>query len=144
MAKSKYIISLNEVKPDDVGDAEGFRGVDIRWMITDETMASKHTTVFRVIFPKGAYHGPHWHTKTDELLYTARGHAIQWVNGEICHMLPGTFMVIPKNVVHWMRNDGDEDVEVIGIYPDVRNYAESDQRLADDPENYGFTPHPAK
>jgi quercetin dioxygenase-like cupin family protein len=140
--RSKYIIALDEILPDDVGDAEGFRGVDIRWMITDATMGSKHATVFHVVFPKGAFHGPHWHTKTDELLYTVRGRAIQWVDGEICQMVPGTAMHIPMNTVHWMRNDGDEDVEVIGIYPDVHNYADSDQHLAEDPERYGFTPHP--
>ena len=47
-------------------------------------------------------------------------------------------MYIPKNVIHWMRNDGDEVVEVIGFYPDVKNYAESDQILLPDPEKYGF------
>jgi mannose-6-phosphate isomerase-like protein (cupin superfamily) len=145
MAESnKYIISLNEVEPDDVGDEEGFLGVDIRWMITDETMPGSHSTVFRVIFPKGAHHGPHWHTKTDELLFTVRGQAIQWVNGVICHMKPGTAMYIPKNTIHWMRNDFDEDIEVIGIYPDVANYAESDQQLADNPEDYDFSPYPHK
>lgn len=143
MAKPKrYIISDSDVAPDDVGDAEGFRGVDIRWLITDGNFGTNHSTMFHVIFPKGAYHGPHWHSKTDELLFTVRGHAIQWVDGEICHMDPGTAMYIPKNVIHWMRNDGDEPVEVVGFYPDVRNYAESDQHLADNPEVYGFTPHP--
>ncbi len=132
-----YIISLDEIKPDDVGDAEGFRGVDIRWMITDTTIGD-HSTLFRVIFPKGAYHGPHWHTFTDELLFTVRGHAIQWVNGKLCEMVPGTAMYIPKGTIHWMRNDSDDDVEVIGIYPDVPNYAASDQHLAENPEAYGF------
>jgi quercetin dioxygenase-like cupin family protein len=49
-------------------------------------------------------------------------------------------MYIPKNVIHWMRNDGDEDVEVVGFYPDVRNYADSEQVLLDMKEwdKYGF------
>jgi len=143
MAESKkFILSRDEIQPDDVGDEEGFQGVDIRWMITDETFPGAHSTLFRVIFPKGAYHGPHWHTNTDELLYTVRGHAIQWVDGVVCEMKPGTAMYIPKGIIHWMRNDSDEDVEVIGIYPDVPNYAASDQHLAEDPEKYDFTPHP--
>jgi mannose-6-phosphate isomerase-like protein (cupin superfamily) len=133
-----YIISNDEIRPDDVGDAEGFRGVDIRWLITNGTVGTNHSTLFHVVFPTGAYHGPHWHNNTDELLFTVRGHAVQWVDGEICHMTPGTAMYIPKGVIHWMRNDGDEEVEVIGFYPDVRNYADSDQRLCEEPEKYGF------
>lgn len=136
--RNSYIIYLDDVVPDDVGDAEGFKGVDIRWMITDATMKYPHSTLFRVVFPKGAYHKPHYHTKTDELLWTVRGKAIQWVNGELCEMTAGSAMYIAKNVVHWMRNDGDEPVEVIGFYPDVKNYAESDQILLPNPEKYDF------
>jgi quercetin dioxygenase-like cupin family protein len=138
--RNKHIIYLDNLTPDDVGDEEGFRGVDIRWMITDATMGTNHSTMFHVIFPKGAYHGPHFHRKTDELLYTVRGRAFQWVNGVECIMTAGSAMYIPKNVIHWMRNDGDEDVEVVGFYPDVRNYADSEQVLLDMKEwdKYGF------
>jgi quercetin dioxygenase-like cupin family protein len=128
---NKHIVYLNEIAPDDVGDAEGFLGVDIRWMITDGTVGTNHSTLFHVIFPKGAYHGPHYHTNTDELLFTVRGRAIQWVDGVKCEMTAGSAMYIPKNVVHWMCNYWDEEVEVVGFYPDVRNYAESNQVLKD-------------
>lgn len=138
--RNQHIIYLDDLNPDDVGDEEGFAGVDIRWMITDETMGTNRSTLFHVIFPKGAYHGPHYHLKTDELLYTVRGKAIQWVNGIRCEMTEGSAMYIPKNTVHWMRNYWDEEVEVVGIYPDVRNYAESEQVLLPEEEwaKYGF------
>lgn len=140
---TRYFISVDEVKPLDVGDEEGFQGVDSRLVISDETMGSERSCLFRVIFPKGAYHGPHWHTKSDELLYALRGKAIQWVEGVEYIMTPGTTMLIPKNVVHWMRNDWDEEFEVIGIYPEVPNFEETDQHVSDDWEAFGFTPRPA-
>ncbi len=140
--RNAYTIYLDDVAPDDVGDTEGFRGVDIRWMVTDSTMDHPHSTLFHVIFPKGAFHKPHCHTKTDELLWIVRGKALQWVNGVMCELTPGCAQYIPKNVIHWMRNDSDEDVEVIGFYPDVKNYAESDQILLPDPEKYEFKPKP--
>jgi len=138
--RNKYIIYLDNVAPDDVGDAEGFRGVDIRWMVTDGTMGTNHSTLFRVIFPAGAYHGPHYHTNTDELLYTVRGKAIQWVNGVECEMIAGSAMYIPKNTIHWQVNISDEPMEVVGFYPDVKNYADSNQILKDvsEWEKYGF------
>ena len=98
--------------------------------------------LFRVIFPKGAYHGPHYHTESDELLYALHGKAIQWVDGVEYIMTPGSAMIIPKNVVHWMRNDWDEHFEVVGIYPDVPNFFLTGQQVPEDWENYGFTPRP--
>lgn len=140
---SKYLISLEDVKPLDVGDQEGFRGVDSRLLISDETMGSDRSCLFRVVFPKGAYHGPHLHTESDELLFALRGKAIQWVKGVEYVMTPGTAMLIPKNVVHWMRNDWDEEFEVIGIYPDVPNFDKTGQQVMEDWDQYGFKPRPA-
>ncbi len=135
---TRYLISVDEVKPADVGGEEGFQGVDSRLVISDTTMGSETACLFRVIFPKGAYHGPHYHTKSDELLYALRGKAIQWVDGVEYIMTPGTAMLIPKNVVHWMRNDWDEDFEVVGIYPEVPSFYLTDQRVAEDWLAYGF------
>ena len=141
---TNYFISVDEVEPLDVGDEEGFQGVDSRLIISDRTMGSERACLFRAIFPKGAYHGPHWHTKSDELLYALRGKAIQWVEGMEYIMTPGTAMLIPKNVVHWMRNDWDEDFEVIGIYPEAPNFEETGQQVSDDWEAFGFTPRPTR
>lgn len=138
----RYLISVDDVKPLDVGDDEGFRGVDSRLILSDATVGSDRSCLFRVVFPKGAYHGPHLHTESDELLYALRGRAIQWVQGVEYVMTPGTAMQIPKNVVHWMRNDWDEDFEVIGIYPDVPNFDKTGQQVMEDWGAYAFQPRP--
>jgi len=101
--RNKSIIYLDDIKPDDVGDAEGFLGVDIRWMITNSTMVTNHSTMFHVIFPKGAYHGPHIHRQTDELLNLVQGKAFQWLDGVERNMTVGSAMYIPKNVIHWIK-----------------------------------------
>ena len=136
----KFLISVDEVEPLDVGNDEGFRGVDSRLILSDRTVGSDRSCLFRVVFPKGAYHGPHLHTKSDELLFALRGRAIQWVKGTEYVMTPGTAMIIPKNVVHWMRNDWDEEFEVIGIYPDVPNFDKTGQQLMASWEEYDFSP----
>ena len=139
---SKYLIHVDQITPLDVGDAEGFQGVDSRLVIADTTVGSEKACLFRVIFPQGAYHGPHYHTESDELLYALRGKAIQWVDGVEYIMTPGSAMIIPKNVVHWMRNDWDELFEVVGIYPDVPNFNLTGQQVSEDWEKYSFTPRP--
>ena len=136
---TKYIIHVDDVKPEDVGDEEGFQGVDSRLVIADKTVGSEKACLFRVIFPKGAFHGPHFHTESDELLYALRGKAIQWVDGVEYTMIAGSAMIIPKNVVHWMRNDWEEDFEVIGIYPDVPSFYLTGQQMPQDWASYGFS-----
>jgi len=138
----KYLIHVEEVKPEDFGDEEGFRGVDSRLVIADTTVGSQKACLFRVIFPRGAYHGPHYHTESDELLYGLHGKAIQWIDGVEYIMTPGSAMIIPKNVVHWMRNDWDEPFEVVGIYPDVPNFYLTGQQVPKNWEQYNFDPHP--
>jgi quercetin dioxygenase-like cupin family protein len=135
---TKYLIHVEDVQPLDVGDEEGFQGVDSRLVIADTTVESEKACLFRVIFPKGAYHGPHYHTESDELLYALKGKAIQWVDGIEYIMTPGSAMIIPRNVVHWMRNDWDESFEVVGIYPDVPNFNLTGQQVAEDWEKYEF------
>jgi quercetin dioxygenase-like cupin family protein len=139
---TKYLVHVDELKPLDVGDDEGFRGVDSRLVIANTTVGSEKACLFRVIFPKGAYHGPHLHTESDELLYALHGKAIQWVDGVEYVMIPGSSMIIPKNVIHWMRNDWEENFEVVGIYPDVPNFDLTGQQVVDDWEKYGFSPRP--
>jgi hypothetical protein len=41
-----------------------------------------------------------------------------------------------------MRNDWDENFEVVGIYPDVPNFFLTGQQVPEDWENYGFAPQP--
>jgi quercetin dioxygenase-like cupin family protein len=135
---ARYLISVDDVEPIDVGDEEGFRGVDSRLLISDQTIGSAKSCLFRVIFPKGAYHGPHYHTESDELLFALRGKAIQWVDGKEYIMTPGTAMLIPKNMVHWMRNDWVEEFEVIGIYPDSPNFVATDQQIPENWEQFDF------
>ena len=136
---NSYFVHINDIKPENFGDEEGFKGVDSRLVLADTTVGSEKACLFRVIFPKGAFHGPHCHTKSDEFLYALRGKAIQWIAGKEYIMTPGSAMILPKNEIHWMRNDWEEPFEVIGFYPDVPNFYLTDQQVADDWEKYGFS-----
>lgn len=127
----KYRVSVDEIKPLDVGEEEGFRGVDSRLLISDETVGSESACLFRAIFPSGAYHGKHVHLKSDELLYGLSGRALQGIGDTEYEIGPGVAMIIPRGEVHWLRNDFGEPFEAIGIYPDALNFEDTDQHLVD-------------
>ena len=77
----------------------------------------------------GGYHGTHVHYKSDELLFCISGEAIQAIDGVEYLMKPNDAMFIPKGVPHWMKNSGTTPFVVLGVYPDARNFDETDQHL---------------
>jgi mannose-6-phosphate isomerase-like protein (cupin superfamily) len=128
---NRYLVSTNDVSPLPVGEDEGFRGVDSRLLICDATVGETHSCLFRAVFPPGGYHGNHLHHKSDELLFCISGEAIQAIKDVEYRMKPGDAMRIPKGVPHWMKNDGKVPFVVIGVYPDAKNFDDSDQELVD-------------
>jgi len=125
----KYLISADKIKPLNVGEEEGFKGVDSRLLICDETVGDTTSCLFRAVFPPGAYHGNHVHSKSDELLFCISGKAIQVIENTEYRMKPGDAMIIPKGKAHWMKNDGDKPFIAIGIYPNAVNFEDSGQYL---------------
>lgn len=71
------------------------------------------------------------HNKSDELLFCVSGEAIQAVEGVEYRMRPNDAMRIPRGAAHWMKNDGHEPFVVIGVYPDAKNFDDTDQELVD-------------
>ena len=127
----KFHVSTSDISPLPVGEEEGFRGVDSRLLICDATVAQTTSCLFRAVFPPGGYHGTHVHHKSDELLFCIAGEAIQAIDGVEYRMKPNDAIFIPKGVPHWMKNDGTKPFVVLGVYPDARNFEETDQQLVD-------------
>jgi mannose-6-phosphate isomerase-like protein (cupin superfamily) len=127
----KFLVSASNVTPLPVGENEGFRGVDSRLLICDTTIAQTTACLFRAIFPPGGYHGNHRHEKSDEILFCISGEAIQAIDGVEYRMKPNDAMFIPKGVAHWMKNDGKTPFVVVGVYPNARNFDDTDQQLVD-------------
>jgi quercetin dioxygenase-like cupin family protein len=127
----KYLVSVQDVSPLPVGEEEGFRGVDSRLLISEETVGETASCMFRAVFPPGGYHGNHVHRKSAELLFCISGEAIQAIDGVQYRMKPNDAMIIPKGVPHWMKNDGTKPFVVLGVYPEAKNFDDTEQELVD-------------
>ena len=124
-----YLVSVGDVEPLEVGEQEGFKGVDSRLLISEGTVGPTSSCMFRAVFPPGAYHASHVHLKSDELLYCISGEAKQSIGDRVYLMKAGDAMIIPRGQEHWMRNDGRVPFEVIGVYPDASSFDDTDQHL---------------
>jgi quercetin dioxygenase-like cupin family protein len=126
MPKEYPVVKLDDVAPEPVAEVNGWRKMDIRFIITGEKQESKDCTMFRALFPPGARHMKHRHLNSDELFYMIRGHGASGAGEKEYEMKAGCAQFVPKGVIHWMRNLSDtEPIEVVGVYLNAGNLKES-------------------
>jgi len=126
MAKEYPVVRLEDVSPEPVVEKDGWRKMDIRFLITGEQQGSKNCTMFRALFPAGARHMKHSHSNSDELFYMIRGHGASGAGAREHEMKAGCAPFIPKGVTHWLRNLSDtEPLEVVGVYLSAGSLKES-------------------
>lgn len=112
-----YMAHVDEFTPAPVGLDEGWRNMDIRFVITEALAGSKDLCLFRTVFAPGAAHERHTHENAAEFLYVVRGRAAVGAEGDEYEAPAGTLQYIPAGKIHWLRNlDDDEPVELVGGY----------------------------
>jgi len=126
MAKEYPAVHLDDIRPEPVTEKDGWRKMDIRFIITKERQGSTNCTMFRALFPPGARHMKHSHSNADELFFMIRGHGASGAGEKEHEMRAGSSHFIPKGVTHWLRNLSEtEPIEVVGVYHDAGNLKES-------------------
>ena len=126
MTENYPVVHLEDVAPEEIKEKDGWRKMDIRFIITGERQGSKNCTMFRAFFPPGARHMKHSHSNSDELFYMIRGHGASGAGKKEYEMRAGSAHFIPKGVTHWLRNLSEtEPIEVVGVYLQAGNLKES-------------------
>jgi quercetin dioxygenase-like cupin family protein len=112
-----YMAHVDEFAPAKAGLDEGWRNMDIRFVITDALARSGNLCLFRTVFGPGAAHERHTHENAAEFLYVIRGRAAVGSESDEYEAVAGTLQYIPAGKIHWLRNlDPDEPVELVGGY----------------------------
>jgi len=111
-----YQVHVSEVPPAGVGSDDGWQSVDIRWVVSNENAGSKEICFWRTVFPPGATHARHIHRNSAEAFFIIRGRGAAGTGDEEHEVGPGTALYVPKGVVHWFRNVGDVELELVGCY----------------------------
>lgn len=122
-----YVTHVSDFSPAPVTADQGWRKMDIRFILNRESSGHGSVCVFRTLFEPGAAHEIHTHPGADEFLYVIRGRCIVGAGeGEEHEAGPGTLQFIPAGKKHWLRNvDSFEPVELIGGYTGVGSLDEA-------------------
>jgi quercetin dioxygenase-like cupin family protein len=82
MPKDYPVVNVEDVAPEGVREKDGWKQMDIRFLITRKRQGSTNCIMWRVIFTPDAQHKRHRHINSDELFYIIRGHAVSSVDGK--------------------------------------------------------------
>jgi mannose-6-phosphate isomerase-like protein (cupin superfamily) len=112
-----FVTSITETDPAPVRREDGWRDVDIRFLLTSDRGSSDRGCVFRTVLEPGSAHEPHVHANADEFIYIIRGEARVGAGSEEETIGPGCLHFVPAGTVHFTAHTGgDEPVELIGAY----------------------------
>lgn len=122
-----FVAHVSDVAPAPVRADQGWRKMDIRFILNRDASGHGSVCVFRTVFEPGAAHEIHTHDAADEFLYVVRGRCMVGAGESEEHLAgPGSLQFIPAGKRHWLRNiDPFEVVEIVGGYAGVGSLEEA-------------------
>jgi len=72
-------------------------------------------TLFEGIVPAGAGPPPHVHSREVEAIYLLEGELTFYINGETSVLGPGSFVHIPRGIVHGFKNQGTKTARMLDL-----------------------------
>ncbi|MEQ8581152.1 MAG: cupin domain-containing protein [Marinoscillum sp.] len=114
----KIFAYLEDMKGESTAHLSGFKKV----FLTYEDTGSAMTQFAYGIFKPGERCENHVHPTMMECFYFISGFGMYKVGGELVRIKPGTFLRIPPNIPHDLRNDGTENLEFVYFGIATNNY----------------------
>jgi oxalate decarboxylase/phosphoglucose isomerase-like protein (cupin superfamily) len=111
-----YKASLADTAADPGLPDRGWVEMDVRWLITSETVGAKQTVFGVTIFPPGARHEIHRHPNAEEVEYLISGQGVAFVGDDAIDLGPGEAVFVPQNAYHGFANTSDSDVVMAWLY----------------------------
>lgn len=101
------------------GDVEVIRAPwgTLQWLVSGPNGTSEKMTFGRVTFKPGVANPPHYHPKSEEILFVIQGtleHSLPGGGTTILH--PGDCIVLPPAIHHNAKNVGKDEAVVVVCY----------------------------
>ena len=115
--QSKYSLNERDIKPARIKRDEGWREMNIKWLLGEETIGLKSALLFKSVIKAGAAHEKHLHHKSDELIYIISGKGRHGLGDEEWDIGPGDAYLNPRDIVHWSYGtDPNDPLTLVGVY----------------------------
>jgi oxalate decarboxylase/phosphoglucose isomerase-like protein (cupin superfamily) len=97
-------------------DKPGWIDMDVRWLVTRESVGSDQSVFGVTYFAPGSRHEIHRHPGCEEVEYLISGHGVARVGEDDVEMGPGDCVFVPRNDFHGFRNTSDTETAVMVWY----------------------------
>jgi quercetin dioxygenase-like cupin family protein len=113
-------IHLDDVGPHRGSQPEegrpGWIDMDVRWLVTRQTVGSDNSVFGVTYFPPGGRHEIHRHPHAEEVEYLIQGEGVARVGDDDVAMGVGDAVCVPRNEYHGFRNTSDTETTVMIWY----------------------------
>lgn len=110
MTERTYVVKSTDIPFDASLSADrGWVDMEVRWLITADTVGAEQTVVGRTVLRPGSKHDIHRHPNAEEWEYVISGSAIKHVGDTSLHLEAGDVVFVPKNVYHGLENASDTE-----------------------------------
>jgi quercetin dioxygenase-like cupin family protein len=104
----------------------GWIDMDVRWLVTRQTVGADDTVFGVTYFPPGSRHEIHRHEHAEEVEYLIQGQGVARVGEDDVTMGVGDAVFVPRNDYHGFRNTSETETAVmIWCYAGAANLEEA-------------------
>ena len=116
VSEHPYKASVREAEANPGIPERGWVDMDVRWLITRDSVGSSKTVFGVTHFPPGARHELHRHPNAEEVEYLVSGSGVAYVGDDAVELGPGEAVFVPQNEYHGFENDSDSEVVMAWCY----------------------------
>jgi len=91
----------------------GWVDMDVRWLVTRETVGARSSVFGVTYFPPGSRHEIHRHENAEEVEYLMAGEGVARVGDDDVLMREGDTVFVPRDDYHGFRNTSETETAVM-------------------------------
>ena len=114
--KHPYKVSVSETESSPGLPERGWLGMDVRWLVTKDTVGATNTVFGVTYFAPGSRHELHRHPNVEEVEYMVSGSGIAYVDDDAVELGAGEAVWVPRNAYHGFENNTDTEAVMAWYY----------------------------
>jgi quercetin dioxygenase-like cupin family protein len=114
--KHPHKVAVHETEASPGIPERGWLNMDVRWLITKDSVGATKTVFGVTYFPPGSRHEIHRHPNAEEVEYLVSGSGIAYVGDDAVDLRPGEAVFVPENTYHGFENDSNDEAVMAWCY----------------------------
>jgi quercetin dioxygenase-like cupin family protein len=111
-----YKVSVRETESSPGLPDRGWLNMDVRWLVTEQSVGASKTVFGITNFPPGSKHEIHRHPNAEEVEYLISGSGIAYVGDDALQLSPGDAVFVPQNAYHGFENNSESEAVMAWCY----------------------------